>query len=392
MKFKVSKRIAGGAAYAFDEINKKVEALRKEGVSVIDFGVGDPQSPPSDEALKGLSISAQRRKTEGYPSYIGDGAFRKACSEYMKENFGVQVDPDKEICSNIGSKEAIFHFPLAFIDEGDLAICPTPGYPPFKTGTEFAGGKVYFTPLLESNDFLIDLDAIPEDVAKKAKIIWMNYPNSPTGVRAPKEWLQKLIAWARKYEIIIAADEGCYIDLYFGQKPHSILEFGKEGIIAFYSLSKRSNMTMFRVGFVAGDENLVSAFKKVKTNIDSGTPTFIQDVAALALKDQAFTEAMRKEYAEKRSVILKALAKRGFEPVKGDATFFLWQKAPKGLTGMDLAQKLVDIGIVATPGSVLSETTEGAVNAGKDYVRLALVPEMKDVKEAARRIEEDLKL
>jgi len=347
--------------------------------------VGDPKSPTPDFVIDNLSKCARERAAYGYPSYVGDVSYRKACASYIKREYNVELNPDTEISSTIGSKEAIFNFPIGFINPGDIVICPTPGYPVYKSGTNFRGGEVYFTPLLEKNNFLIDFSSIPDEVAKKAKIIWTNYPNSPTGATAPREWLEELVLWANRFNIIIAADEGCYNDIYFGKKPISILEIQKEGVITFYSLSKRSNMTGYRVGFVAGDERIISGFKKVKTNIDSGTPVFIQDVASLALKDETIVLKMREEYRQKRDVMIDALTSKGLEKPKGDSTFYLWQKTPKGLDSVAFASHLVDLGIIVTPGQLISDEVAG-MNPGENFVRFALVPTMEEVIEAARRI------
>jgi LL-diaminopimelate aminotransferase len=382
MEIEFSKRIVKTATYAFAEIDKKVKSLRDQGVDVIDFGVGDPQSPTPEFVINSLLKYAENRKSHGYPSYIGDLGFRKSCATYMKREFGVDLDPETEISSTIGAKEAIFHFPLGFINQDDIVICPTPGYPVYKTGTEFALGKPYLVPLLEENDFLIDFESIPEEIAQKAKIIWTNYPNSPTGVLAPLDWLKKLTVWAAKYNIIIAADEGCYIDIYFDKKPHSILEVQTEGVIVFYSLSKRNNMTGYRVGFVAGDSRIIEGFRKVKTNIDSGTPVFIQDVASLALQDKVHVEKMRLEYLEKRNLLNEAFSSIGLELSSSEATFYLWQKVPHGMSDVEFSLKLIELGIVVTPGSLISNVVDD-FNPGDKFVRFALVPLIEDVKRAA---------
>ncbi len=391
MDIKYSKLIGEMGKYAFAEIDKKADSLRKEGVKVIDFGVGDPKSPTPDFVIDNLSNFARNRASSGYPSYIGDINYRQACAKYMKKEYNVDLNPETEISSTIGSKEAIFNFPTGFINPGDVVICPTPGYPVYKTGTKFRNGKVYFTPLLEKNNFLIDFALIPDNIAHKAKIIWTNYPNSPTGVSAPKEWLQVLVSWAKHFNVIIAADEGCYNDIYFEEKPISLLEIQKEGIITFYSLSKRSNMTGYRVGFVAGDKRIVSGFKKVKTNIDSGTPTFIQDAATLALNDQAEVLKMREEYKKKRDIMTDALTSCGLEAPKGDSTFYLWQKVPKGLNSIKFSKALVELGIVVTPGQLISDEADG-LNPGQNFVRFALVPTIEEITEAAARIKENLKI
>ena len=372
--------------YAFAEIDKKVQALRDLGVTPIDFGVGDPTEPTPGFVIERLTPSAREHAHGGYPSYIGSKTFRAAAADYMHRRFGVKLDPDTEISSSGGSKESIFNFPEAFIEQGDIVICPSPGYPPMKTGTIFAEGVPYFVPLLEKNGFLIDYEAIPEDIAHRAKMIWLNYPNSPTGAVATKEYYKGLIDWAHRNNIIIAADEGCYIDIYFDEKPVSILEMAREGIIAFYSLSKRNNMTGYRIGFVCGDENLIKIFKRLKTNIDSGVPNMIQDAAALALADDTHVEGMRRLYREKREALLKALGSIGLEPAKSAATFYLWQKVP----GSDVAfaEKLLEpaIGIVVTPGSLISDACEGGINPGEGYVRFALVPSLAEIQEAAKRL------
>jgi len=382
MEINYSDRISKAASYPFAEIDRKVSELKEKGVDVIDFGVGDPKSPTPEFVIENLSKYGELRKDFGYPSYIGDLSFRRGCADYMKKRFSVDLDPATEISSTIGSKEAIFNFPMGFINPGDIVICPTPGYPVYKTGTEFIGGLPYLVPLLEENDFLMDFASIPEEIAKKAKIIWTNYPNSPTGVTAPLQWLKDLCDWAEKYDIIIAADEGCYIDIYFDKKPHSILEIKKEGIITFYSLSKRNNMTGYRVGFVAGDSRIVSGFRKVKTNIDSGTPVFIQDVASLALYDDMHAEKMRQEYKDKRDILIPALKAAGLEEPRADSTFYLWQKAPENMSDVEFALKLIESGIVVTPGSLISHEVDG-VNPGKNFVRFALVPTIEEVKRAA---------
>jgi LL-diaminopimelate aminotransferase len=306
----------------------------------------------------------------------------------MEKRFGIIVDPETEVCSTIGSKEAVFHFPQAFINEGDVVILPNPGYPPMKNGTIFSGGIPYFISLKEENNFLLDYNEIPEDIAKKAKIIWINYPNSPTGVCATKEYYQGLISWAQKYNIIIASDEGCYIDIYFNKKPISILEVGKEGIITFYSLSKRNNMTGYRVGWVAGDKDIIEKFKKLKTNIDSGTPDFIQAGVIAALNDESHAEQMQNEYKEKRNIMLEAFKIAGWNDCKSEETFYLWLKTPEGINSLDFAKQLLspELAIVVTPGTWISDLDKDGFNPGNNYVRFALVPNLSEVKIAAERI------
>jgi LL-diaminopimelate aminotransferase len=390
MRITYAKKIDNIAKYPFSLVDEQLSKLKKQRIQVIDFGVGDPTIPTPAFIINHLATSAHNRAQSGYPNYIGELSYRASCASYLSREYGINLDPETEISSTLGSKEAIFHFPAAFIDPGDLVICPTPAYPVYKTGTHFAGGNVYFTPLKEENNFLIDLESIPKSICAKAKIIWTNYPNSPTGVMAPKTWLHKLVIWAREHNIIIAADEGCYNDLYTSNKPTSILQVAKEGILAFYSLSKRSNMTGYRVGFVAGDKNIITGFRRLKSNIDSGTPTFIQDAASRALDDVTEISKMRSDYAEKRSILVSALNNRGLPTSTSNSTFYLWQKCAIGSTGRAFSNALMKIGLITTPGEILSDITTGGFNPASQFVRFALVPQMKDIKEAARRIKTDL--
>lgn len=374
--------------YAFASVSQRVAEMKRNGQKVIDCGLGDPTEPPPSFVIEGLTPAAEQRKYDGYPNYVGDAKFLEQCAVYMRDNYGVVVDPSTEICATIGSKEAAFHFPFAFVNPGEIVICPSPGYPVYYNSTIFVRGKPYLVPLLEENHFLINLKKIPVEIAKEAKIIWTNYPNSPTGVIAPKNWLEELAEWADKYNVIIAADEGCYNEFYFGEKPHSMLEITKKNVITFYSLSKRSNMTTYRIGFVAGEKHLVDGFKKVKTNVDSGTPTFIQDVAILALADKTHPEYMLNQYNEKRKIIIQALEKAGFELPIGDSTFYLWIKAKDG-DGLRLSQRFLDSGIVVTYGGAISHEVDG-VNPGAQFVRMALMPNIEDIRFIAHFIENEL--
>jgi len=388
MKINGSDKLNKLGGYAFDEVNKIVDKLKQEGITPIDFGVGDPSSETPKFVRKTVKKSLDTHAKTGYPSYVGQKEYRKTIAKWMNNHFGITLDPETEICSTIGSKEAVFHFPLAFINPEDIVILPNPGYPPMKTGTIFAGGIPYFTSLKEENNFLLDYESIPEDIANKAKIIWINYPNSPTGACATREYYEGLIDWAHKHNIIIAADEGCYVEIYFDKKPISILELTKEGIITFYSLSKRNNMTGYRVGWVAGDKEIINKFKKLKTNIDSGTPNFIQAGAISALGDEKHAQKMRDEYKGKREIMLEAFKVAGWNDCKSEATFYLWLMTPKRKDSVKFAKELLnkELAIVVTPGAWISDVDNEGINPGENYVRFALVPPLKDVKIAAERI------
>lgn len=376
--------------YAFAEVDKKVAELKARGITPTDFGVGDPTVPTPALVRAACKKGVDARARSGYPSYIGAAGFREACAAWMKRRFGVKLDPAAEITSTIGSKEAVFNFAEAFVNPGDMVIIPTPGYPPYARGTQFAEGVPYFTPILAGNGYLPDLDAIPAGVRKRTKLMWINYPNSPTGRIAPPAFFKKAIAFCRKHNIILASDEA-YTEIWYKEKPHSALEYGTEGVIAFYSLSKRSAMTGYRVGWVAGDRRVVDAFKKVKTNIDSGTPTFIQDAAVAALADEKHVAAFNAEYREKRDILVRALVYAGLDNCSPEATLYIWQKVPAGYTDVSFATRLVgeDIAVVTTPGSWITTPVRGK-NPGAEYVRFALVPSVADTRAAASRILKNL--
>ncbi|PIR26291.1 MAG: LL-diaminopimelate aminotransferase [Deltaproteobacteria bacterium CG_4_10_14_0_2_um_filter_43_8] len=392
MEIKVSKRLAALTGYAFAEVDKKVAELKEQGINPIDFGVGDPSEPTPEIIRAALKEASDVRKSAGYPSYIGSLEYREAIAKWTKARFGVELNPKTEIASSVGSKEAVFNFAEAFVNPGDVVIVPNPGYPPYTRGTQFAEGEVYYVNLLPENNFLPKLDEIPEDICKRAKIMWVNYPNNPTGVLASRAFYEELVAFGKKHNIIIASDEP-YTENYFGtEKPLSILEIAKEGVVVFQSLSKRSCMTCYRIGWCAGDARIIDAFKKLKTNVDSGAATFIQDAAIAALSDEKHVEELRALYRTKRDIIVEAFVDAGLPECKPEATLYMWQPVPKGMTSVEFAQKLLDpnIAMVTTPGNWVSSEVRG-VNPGEGFVRLALVPSVEECKEAAKRIKTYLK-
>ncbi len=388
---KISKRLSELTGYPFAEIDKKVARLRSAGTHVIDFGVGDPTEPTPEIVRAAIKEYVDVRATSGYPSYIGSHEYRTAIAAWTMRRFGVALDPEKEISASVGSKEAVFNFPEAIIDPGDVVIVPNPGYPPYARGTRFAEGQVHFVNLRADRGFLPDLDSIPADVLRRAKLMWVNYPNNPTGAVCDLSFYKKVAEFGRKHDIIIASDEA-YTENYYGDAPHSMLEVAKEGVIAFQSLSKRSCMTCYRVGWVAGDAEIVSAFKKLKTNIDSGTATFIQDGAIAALSDETHVASLRELYKKKRDIIVDAFVAAGLPECRSAATLYIWQRVPTGMSSLEFAEKLLDpsIAVVATPGNWISESTpEG--NPGEGFVRLALVPTIEECEQAGERIRKKLK-
>lgn len=387
MIIKASDRVSRIGSYAFAEVDKEVSRLKRQGIKVIDFGVGDPRSPTPDVARRACQEAIDRSKSSGYPGYTGTEEFRQTIADWMKKRFSVSLDYEEEITATIGAKEAIFNFHEGFVNPGDFVLMPNPGYPPYERGALFAEGKPYFLNLLKQNDFLINLDKIGKEVVKKARVLWINYPNNPTTVMADKDFYQRIIDFCHKNDIIIASDE-CYSEIYYHEKPISILELDREGIVVFQSLSKRSAMTGYRVGFLAGDKRIIDIFRKVKTNIDSGTPTFIQDAAVAALRDEEHVEIMRNEYKIKRDIMGEAFKQIGLEDCTAKATIYIWQKVPQGLSCLEFSRRLIkEKAIVTTPGSALSREVDG-INPGDEYVRFALVPSLEECREAARRIKE----
>lgn len=362
-------------------LKQQIKDQEAQGKKFIDFSIGDPKENIDTIAIETIEKNIRKRAGVGYPNFAGEPEYRKACAEYMKKFHNTELDWETEICGTCGAKDSINHFLLSFIDPGDLVICPTPNYPPYVSGTKDAGGEVYFTPLKEENNYLPDLKSIPEDIAKRAKLIWINYPNSPLSISATKEWLQELVEWAEKYNIVIAADEGAYIDLYYDKKPYSIFEIkpSKEGIIAFYSLSKRNNMMSYRVGFVCGDRRLIDGYKRIQQRRCSGTPVIIQDAAIEVLKNDDFVKQSIEITREKKDLMVNALESIGLEVLKPDTAFYLWVKAPKSMDGEKLAEEFLKYGIVITPGNRFGENCE-------QYARIALSPVVDDVRRAAEII------
>lgn len=388
MEIPISRTVRDLSGYAFAEVEREVEKLRRSGVEPIDFGVGDPTTPTPAFIRRACQEAVDRRAAHGYPSYVGDRGFREAAAGWIERRFGVEMDPETEITSTIGSKEGVFHFSKGFVDPGDVVICPTPGYPPYSRGARFAGAEPFALPLRKENAFLPDLSEIPPAIRERARVFWLCYPNSPTGALAPASLLEEVLVYCATYGIIVAADEA-YIDIYFsGERPRSVLEVGRDGVVTFFSLSKRSAMTGYRVGFLAGDRRVVEVFRKVKTNLDSGTPTFIQDAAAAALADEDHVAEMREEYRKKRDILVDALVAAGLPECRPESTLYVWQEVPPGMEDIDLARAFLapEVAAVTTPGSWIAEPTPSGENPGRGYVRFALVPSVESTEAAAGRI------
>jgi LL-diaminopimelate aminotransferase len=391
MEIRIADRVNRIGSYAFADVDNIVAQLQKDGVKPIDFGVGDPTLPTPRIIRNACKDGIEARKSSGYPSYIGSEEYRKTVAWWSKNRFGIDLDPETEIMSTIGSKESIFNFPETFINPGDYTLALNPGYPAWSRGTHFAEGRTYFLNLLPENNFLPDLKAIPVRILKRAKLIWVNYPNNPTAAFPTREFYEEVLDLCERYGIVVASDES-YTENYYDEPPISILQLKRDGVCVFQSLSKRSNMTCYRVGWLAGDRRIIDAYKKVKPNIDSGTATFVQDAAIAALEDEKHVEELRKDYRKKRDLIIDAFEKIGIERCEPRGTIYVWQRVPEGYSSLDFSKKLLEkhIAVVTTPGSWISNEAHG-VNPGEGFIRLALVPPIEKVKEAAERIK-NLKL
>jgi len=381
---KIAQRIEIIPLYLFAEIDKKKEEAIKRGVDIINLGIGDPDQPTPNNIIEKLRESVKDPKTHDYPPYAGTAEFRQAVTLWYKNRFGVDLDPDKEIMALIGSKEGIAHIFLAFIDPGDLSLIPDPAYPVYKTGTLFANGFPYIMPLLEKNNFLPDLEEIDEDIAQRAKLMFINYPNNPTAAVANKDFFEKVVKFAKKYDILVCHDFA-YSEMTFDDyKASSFLEVegAKDVGIEFHSLSKIYNMTGWRLGFVVGNKKAISALSIIKTNVDSGVFKAIQEAGIEALTGpQDNIEKMNKIYTGRRNVVINGLNKLGWNLKPTKATFYIWIPTLNKMNSMEFSNLLLEkTGIIVTPGI-------GYGKYGEGYVRIALTVDERRLGEAMKRME-----
>lgn len=383
--FEISDNLKSLPPYLFVEIDKAKRKARAEGRDVIDFGIGDPDQPTPDYIIDELCRAAHDPANHRYALDQGIPLLRESVCAWYRERFSVALDAEKEVLPLIGSKEGIAHFPAAFLNKGDYSLVPDPCYPPYKGGTILAGGFVHLMPLRESNSFLPDLNDIPSSVLQRTKIMFLNYPNNPTGRTAEKAFFAEAVAFARKHGIIIVSDLAYSEMAYDGYRPASMLECGgaKDCVIEFHSLSKTCNMTGWRVGWACGNPSLVAALAKVKSNIDSGIFTALQYAGAVALKNSAGqAEEMSGLYRERRDVLVDGLRGLGWDVHSPKATFYVWFKVPdKGTSSMEYASRMLEKSdIIVTPGVGFGENGEG-------YLRMALTVSSDRIREALKRME-----
>jgi len=381
---KPAQRILDLPAYLFAELDRAKAELRAQGKDVIDLGIGDPDLPTPAPIVEELKKRAEDPANHGYPSYEGLPAFREAAARWYGRRFGVELDPATEVVSLIGSKEGIAHLPLAYVDPGDPGLFTDPGYPVYRVSIAFAGGIPAALPLKRENGFLPDLDAVPEDLARRAKILFFNYPNNPTAACADLDFFEKVVSFCRRHDIL-ACHDAAYTEIAFdGYRPPSLLQVpgAKEVGIEFHSLSKTFNMTGWRAGFCVGNPRAVAALGKVKTNIDSGLFQAIQyaGVEALDRGDRIPLE-LSGIYQKRRDMVVKALRGCGLEPLVPRAAFYIWCPVPGKGSSREFSRKLLlESGVVVTPGVGFGEHGEG-------YFRITLTQPDERLREALLRIQ-----
>ncbi len=385
MKIELAERVGQIPPYLFAEIDRKKQELREKGVDLIDLSIGDPDLPTPTRIIDRLADAARDPENHRYPSYEGMLGFRTAVAHWYEKRFSVSLDPHGEVLTLIGSKEGIAHIPLAFVDPGDYILVPSPGYPVYRVATLFAGGIPYSMPLLRENRFLPDVSKIPTDIAEKAKLLFINYPNNPTAAVAERPFFEEVVKFADKYGIIICHDAP-YSEIAFdGYRPMSLMEVkgAREVGIEFHSLSKTFNMTGWRIGFAVGNREILAGLGKIKTNIDSGVFQAVQLAAAEALNGYGTdTEEIVETYRARRDLLVKGIRDAGLEVESPRATFYLWVRVPTGYTSAQFASHLMEkSGIVATPGVGFGDEGEG-------YIRFALTIGEDRLREAVDRLKE----
>ncbi|OGP56790.1 MAG: LL-diaminopimelate aminotransferase [Deltaproteobacteria bacterium RBG_13_49_15] len=383
MSIEKAERLKTLPPYLFKELDRQKEEVRKKGMDIIDLGVGDPDLPTPAHIIEALKRASSDPANHRYPSYTGMENFKSAAAHWYRRRFNVDLDPKREVVTLIGSKEGIAHIPLAFINPEDVALVPSPAYPVYNIGVRFAGGKPYAMNLVKTNDFLPDLNAVPEEIAKKAKLMFINYPNNPTSAVASEDFFRRVVDFAAAFKIIVCHD-AAYSEMAFdGYRPMSFLQVkgAKEVGIEFHSLSKTYNMTGWRIGFAVGHAEVINALGQIKSNIDSGAFQAVQIAGIAALEgDQSFIEKMNREYEARRDILVNGLLELGLSVSKPRATFYVWIGIPRNYTSAEFASRLLaKAGVVATPGNGFGE-------AGEGYIRMALTVNRERMQEAVERL------
>jgi N-succinyldiaminopimelate aminotransferase len=372
------------ATYPFVRLNEAVALRRAEGLEVIDFGMGDPREPTDPAILQALRDGVRERM--GYPAAVGLPELREAVAAWVARRFGAELDPERHVIPTLGSKEAIFSFAQVVLDlpgGRDTVVVTEPGYPVPARGAAFAGARVVELPLLEPNGFLPDLDAVPDEVWRRAALVWLNSPNNPTGAVAPLPFLARLATHAREHGFVLAADEA-YTELWFDEPPPSALELPDwTNVVVFNTLSKRSSMTGFRSGFAAGDPQLIAALRHYRPNVGTAPQEFVQRASVVAWGDERHVARAREAYGRKRALLLEVIGRKGLRDAGGPASMYLWIAVSPGETSERHAARLLEHGVLVAPGSYLGPSGEG-------FVRYALVPTEEECVRAVEILEDVL--
>jgi LL-diaminopimelate aminotransferase len=374
--------------YLFAELERQIAAKEAEGIDVISLGIGDPDLPTPDAIVEAAAAALRDPRTHQYPTNHGTQEFREAAAGFYGERFGVNVDPATEVIPVLGGKEAVGHIAMACLDPGEVSLSPEPGYPPYTSGPVFSGADVHYLPLTEENDFFPDLDAIPEEVAKRANLLYLDYPNNPTGAIAPEGAFERAVEFGRRHDVIVVHDNA-YTEITFdGYVAPSFLETpgAKDVGVEIFSLSKGWNMTGWRCGLLAGNAEVVERYRQLKANLDSGLFGAIQRAAVVALtSERGFPGRMSEVYARRRDLLVEALAEIGLDVEPPKATPYFWVRVPDGHTSASFASLVLEqANVVVSPGP-------GYGPSGEGFVRLSLTVSDERLAEAVRRIESSLR-
>ncbi|KUK83407.1 MAG: Aspartate/tyrosine/aromatic aminotransferase [Pelotomaculum thermopropionicum] len=378
-----AKRMDSLSSGIFNEMEDRKKEVESRGIRVINLGVGSPDLPPAPHIIDALTSSVREPANYSYP-LVGSNRLYQALADWYKNRFNVDLEPDDEMLVLMGSQDGLAHLSMAYIDPGDVALVPDPGYPIYNFSVFMAQGEIYSLPLLAENRFLPDFTTIPEDIANKAKMMFLNYPNNPVAVSADRKFYEQAVEFARNYDILICHD-AAYVELAFdGFKPLSFLEApgAKEVGVEFYSLSKTYNMAGCRIGFAVGNPEVISALKLIKSNIDYGVFCSIQEAGIAALTGpQDYVAETARTYRKRRDILVDGLAKIGWHMPKPNASMFLWAPIPRGFASskMFAMELLGRSGVIVIPGTAFGRQGEG-------YVRIALVEDEAVLKEVVRRI------
>lgn len=377
----MNERLRQLQAYPMEQLAAWKQQLVQQGVRVFDFGTGDPREPTP--AMLRRAMFDGTGEVSQYPPTKGTKALRAAAAGYLQRRFGAQVDPETEVLATMGSKECLFHLPMTFVQvpsDKDLVLYGEPAYPVYEIGALFAEAWTYAVGLSVDNGYAMDPDMLPESVLRRASVVFLNYPHNPTGFCLSDGLFRRWVEVREQYGFVLVSDE-CYVDLHYeGPRPRSLLEFGKKGCLAVHSLSKRSGMTGYRSGFVAGDPDLIATYAKFRASMGTAPQEFVQAAATLAWSEDAHVEERVAVFAAKRAVLLELCRARGLRVHGSAAGLYLWLEVPPGSDGLAYAQRCREVGIVVAPGSFFG----GAPGRGQErFVRLALVPSVDECKAAA---------